>query len=436
MNYRDFTLDFVPDGRGGVAVKVADSPAGPGCLEPFEVPAVVDEVALRFLGARLFEQLFRGSVRRRFDTSLGCLRPGDGLRIKIQIDLHEPALAPLHALPWELLFESWNQHAFSLDQRFSIVRFIPRERFLDRRDLPRPLRILLACAEPRSARMLSIEDEVRRIRKAVHRPGEIEVTTLAHTSLPSLRQALAGIEEFHILHFIGHGDFDPTTGEGVLHFEEEGETRKVSLVRGPWLGDLLRDRTSLRLVFLNACHTARSTTPYPFAGVATALVQAGVPAVVAMRLPHRRRRRHRLQRNALPAHRGRRFDRRRGHRRAARPVCPDTGPPRLGDTGPVFARGRRAPVRNRPARVAAGGWAPCPGVLSPSAPSASRPARRFRRPEGGVVRAAPRDAERQLDLRPSWHGRRGQDFARAPARRRDPRELSRRPALPRPSGRE
>ncbi len=315
MNYRDFTLDFVPDGKGGASVKVADSPAGQGSLEPFELPAIEDELcliaraaearaeaersgqqradlgdlevlsaaALRSLGAQLFDHLFRGSVRRRFDASLGRLGPGDGLRIKIQLDLQAPALAQLHSLPWELLFEGESSHSLGLDPRFSIVRYLPQERMLDPREVPRPLRILLAGAEPRTARLLSLDREVDRVCQAVERPGVIEVTSLAHATLSSLHQALAGEEEFHVLHFLGHGDFDPETGEGVLLFEDG--RRGASKVRGQVLADLLRGRTCLRLVFLNACRTGCSAAPRPFGGVATALVQAGVPAVLAMQFP-------------------------------------------------------------------------------------------------------------------------------------------------------
>lgn len=315
MHYLDFTLDFVPDGRGGAAVKVADSPAGQGSLEPFEPPEVekdlaivvraagarakaersgvehsnlddletVSAAALRSLGARLFEHLFRGSVRQLFDLSFGRLRPDDGLRIKIQLDLNERALAPLHRLPWELLFEGPSSHSLGLDQRFSIVRFVPQRRVLDRRELPRPLRILLAGAEPRSARNLSLNEEIERVCRAVGQPGEIEVEPLIHTTPESLRRALTEGKEFHVLHFMGHGDFDAVSGEGEIHLEDG--RRGIAKMPGCWLADQLRDRTSLRLVFLNACRTAQSAAPRPFGGVATALVQAGVPAVIAMQFP-------------------------------------------------------------------------------------------------------------------------------------------------------
>ena len=48
------------------------------------------------------------------------------------------------------------------------------------------------------------------------------------------------------------------------------------------LANLLGDQVQLQLVVLNSCQGARTTLTDPFAGVATTLIQSGVPAVVAM----------------------------------------------------------------------------------------------------------------------------------------------------------
>ena len=68
----------------------------------------------------------------------------------------------------------------------------------------------------------------------------------------------------------------------------EDEGGQGAMVDGSTLGVLLRDLPTLRLVFLNACETARVTKEKgldPFAGVAAAMVMAGIPAVVAMQFP-------------------------------------------------------------------------------------------------------------------------------------------------------
>ena len=74
---------------------------------------------------------------------------------------------------------------------------------------------------------------------------------------------------FHVLHFIGHGTFDVASGQGSLLFEDgAGQERRVM---GPVMADLVRDFTSLRPVFLNACRTAElSDAVDPFAGLAAA----------------------------------------------------------------------------------------------------------------------------------------------------------------------
>ena len=59
-------------------------------------------------------------------------------------------------------------------------------------------------------------------------------------------------------------------------------TASKAEVDGTELANLLADQTSLRLVVLNSCEGARTTLTDPYAGVATTLVQLGVPAVVAM----------------------------------------------------------------------------------------------------------------------------------------------------------
>jgi hypothetical protein len=87
-------------------------------------------------------------------------------------------------------------------------------------------------------------------------------------------------EEYHVLHFVGHGAFDEQAQDGVLLFEDlEGRGNPVT---GESLGVLLHDHESLRLVVLNACEGARTSSTDPFAGAAQSLVRKGIPAVIAM----------------------------------------------------------------------------------------------------------------------------------------------------------
>jgi len=85
---------------------------------------------------------------------------------------------------------------------------------------------------------------------------------------------------YHVFHYIGHGDFDPSRQDGrLLLVNDFGEPWPIT---GEELGVLFQDHPSLRLAVLNSCEGARGSVEDPFAGSAQSLVSAGVPAVVAM----------------------------------------------------------------------------------------------------------------------------------------------------------
>lgn len=113
----------------------------------------------------------------------------------------------------------------------------------------------------------------------------VRISVLERADPESLRREVLR-RDYHVLHFMGHGAFSPQDGEGVLYFEnEDGAAWPVS---GRALAAELKDAKSLRLVVLNACETGNAvsaTGGSPYAGVASALVLGGIPAVVAMQAP-------------------------------------------------------------------------------------------------------------------------------------------------------
>ena len=86
---------------------------------------------------------------------------------------------------------------------------------------------------------------------------------------------------YHILHFIGHGTFNSRRGQAALYLQDE--TGNTHIATESDLSDLFkRQATRSHLVFLTACQSAERSTVDAFVGLAPRLVQAGVPAVVAM----------------------------------------------------------------------------------------------------------------------------------------------------------
>ena len=108
--------------------------------------------------------------------------------------------------------------------------------------------------------------------------GRVEIV-VARPILSEVERLLSN-GQFHILHFIGHGDRDEESDEYTLVFVDgDGEP---DLVPGSALGTILGRYSSLQLVLLNACEGARTDYRDPFKGVASALVKAGISVVVAM----------------------------------------------------------------------------------------------------------------------------------------------------------
>ena len=88
-------------------------------------------------------------------------------------------------------------------------------------------------------------------------------------------------EEWHVLHFIGHGGYDTETDEGVLAFV--GRNGRADYVPASRLADLLDEaEPTPRLVVLNSCQSGASGTIDLFSGTAAALAHSGIHAVAAM----------------------------------------------------------------------------------------------------------------------------------------------------------
>jgi hypothetical protein len=231
------------------------------------------------IGKALFGSLLVGEVGTRFQQSLAYLEshPNEGLRLRLTFDLDDPDLIPVAALPWELLCE--RKDFLCLKRRTPLVRYLE----VSRPPLPRlegPLRILVVQSEPTDLDALNLAKEWAAMWQALQSQKEIEVGLLVHPSPLSLRDRLLD-GPWHVLHFMGHGGFNHENGEGCLYFESpEGKAQPVT---GTHLGRFLTE--DLRLVFLNACQTGilpGGKGQDPYRGTASALVESGVPAVIAM----------------------------------------------------------------------------------------------------------------------------------------------------------
>jgi hypothetical protein len=247
---------------------------GPGAAE------IADGASPEQLGGELFRAVFQGELLKAFQGCLAKAQGGPGLRIRLRLN-DVPQLA---GLPWEYLYDAEGRGFLALSGRTPVVRYMELSEGLGTLLVAPPLRILAVISTPQGYQELAEADvEWRRLGTALGpllASGLIEVERLERPTREALEARLRTGLPVHVLHFVGHGGFSELRGEGVLVFEDE-DGKGVPMA-GPALGYLLQDHPSLRLAVLNACNGARSSHDNTFAGTAQALVQHGVPAVIAM----------------------------------------------------------------------------------------------------------------------------------------------------------
>lgn len=236
--------------------------------------------AARSFGGKLFEAVFKGGVLGCFERSRAIATNEDkGLRIKLRF----PDTPKLACLPWEYLYRPFPLNRFlSLGPDTPIVRYIELPEPIAPLEVELPLRILVMISSPSDYPELDVAQERANLQSAlsdIERRGMAKLEWLEQATLEALLRRLE-LDQYHIFHFIGHGGFDERAQDGLLLMEDGLGCGRV--VSAQYVGMLLHDHPSLRLAVLNACEGARSSLTDPFAGTATALVQQGVPAVVAM----------------------------------------------------------------------------------------------------------------------------------------------------------
>lgn len=297
--YEDFDLRILADG-GGFAISAqrgSQSARTPFKLDlsPFLELWDLEErgpVEIKELGAALFDALIRESVRDLYHEGRGGAG-GDaakGLRIRILIDPRDERLWPLLRVPWEILFDrsADANGLLALDPRRPIVRVIDSiEQTLSPAQGPLS-RVLLALSNPRHLPPLDLESERARVEEALGRIA-IRPAILRHATCSRLHDSIRD-GEHQVVHFMGHGTFDPEFGEGGLLLEHERRVR--DLLPASTLASFFAGKPMPRLVILASCLSAepgRDPASGPFASVAAALVAAGLPAVVAMQTKVRNR---------------------------------------------------------------------------------------------------------------------------------------------------
>jgi WD40 repeat protein len=236
------------------------------------------ERAVRKTGEALFAALLGASeVAGRYRASVALAEERDE-DLRIVLRLASPELA---GLPWEAMYDPGA--GGYVCRQHQLVRHVPVAAVPPRLTVRLPLRVLGVVSAPRGLAALDSVREREQLAQALaglSRQGLAELAWASEATWDGLHEALlAG--PWHVLHFIGHGDFDAASDEGVLALTREDG--RPDLVDASRFADLLRQaRPMPRLVVLNSCSGAVTSTSDLFSGTAAALARSGVAAVTAM----------------------------------------------------------------------------------------------------------------------------------------------------------
>jgi hypothetical protein len=229
-----------------------------------------NEQSVREVGQALFMALLGTSeVAGRYRAA----ERDEDLRLVLRID--DPVLA---GLPWESMYDEGI--GTYVCRRHQLVRHVGVPAAAAPLAVSPPLRILGIVSSPRGLYPLDVEKEKDNLTRALAGNSSLQLTWAPSATWAGLHDMLLS-GTWHVVHFVGHGGFDPDRDEGILALT--GEDGRKDLIEASRFVDLLRQaRPVPRLVVLNSCSGAASGTADVFSGTAAALVRGGVTAVAAM----------------------------------------------------------------------------------------------------------------------------------------------------------
>ena len=239
-------------------------------------------------GTYLFEALFRGD---RDDLLAGyreamAIAGHEERRLRFRLHIATTAPAELHDLHWEFLYDDKKKVALGRSRKTAFSRYLstgdPPATAID--GSPRLLVVLSTPCDLADYSLAELD------REKIHQSLSRSLSSLGNTMDYEFLDGPATLSricdrlvegEFHMLLLQAHGHLDPERHIANLVLEtDDGNADFVDEAR---FAEIFAGETALRLVTLLACHGAAQNKEDPFSGLGPALLERGIPAVVAMR---------------------------------------------------------------------------------------------------------------------------------------------------------
>lgn len=279
-SYRNFDLELASAGEW-IEARVLRSSEGESeaAVAGLDGPAPrLDGIgSLAGIDEEIGYRLLPGRVAERWAAALATAQnAGEGVRLRLFLRDEEAA-----AIPWEAAKVGERRPGLRLQT--PLVRYVNAERKTDALRVNGPLRLLVVLGPSAEIGLEALESNRERadLESAL---GDLQATGRVQlhwleggaVSRDGLQDRLRRVQP-HLLHFVGHGDYDETTRQGTLAFARE----RSGVVEADWVNteelSILLDGLNIRFGLFNACQTGRGA-----GGVAHALVRSSLPAALGM----------------------------------------------------------------------------------------------------------------------------------------------------------
>lgn len=267
------------------------------------------QTALITVGQALYQALFPPPISELFFAALTQAKTKrQALPVRLLFDANSAVLA---AYPWELLADP-ERRPLVADGVIALTRYIAHPAPVQPLTVQPPLRVLLVSPRPRDLPTLPAQAEPDAIRAALAPLASQGLLVLEQLATPTRASLLAYLSKpanraIHLIHFDGHGVYAklcptcqtpytvtsqqckqcgyPLTDvapQGYLAFENADH--QTAFISARTFANTLA-QNQVQVLVLSACRSGQVGSEHLFSGVGPALIQVGIPSVVALQLP-------------------------------------------------------------------------------------------------------------------------------------------------------
>jgi hypothetical protein len=188
-----------------------------------------DSKEIAVFGQHLYQLLFDVEIERLFEESLREAQTS-GERLRLQLSF-EAGAAELANLPWEFLHYPRGNCFLCSHVNLVLSRFMPRHARKPLRT-EGALRLLVAVSKPSDLGPVlepRVIESIQRLSEAY----PVQVDVLRETTVAAFTERMRTFKP-HVLHFIGHGNFDVETSSGeVALLKADGTAIGAAIATSP-----------------------------------------------------------------------------------------------------------------------------------------------------------------------------------------------------------